>query len=296
MQYATLKNGHLAVLINDQLVDLVTAAQAMNKTTPASTMMALIKGGDETATAAKTMALDACRQGIATQPYSDTLLKAPITPLQRNIFCIGKNYVDHVAEVATKMQEPVQMTEYPVVFTKATSSLLEPGGVIPRHASITQKIDYAAEMAIIIGIGGRHIDPQDAWQHVFGYCCFNDVSERDLQQLHGQWHIGKSLDGFGPMGPVITTVDAMPAAADIWITCHVNGVLRQRANAAQMIFDIPTIIATLSAGITLQPGDVIATGTPAGVGMGFTPNQYLQSGDKVMITVAKAGQLVNYLQ
>ncbi len=98
------------------------------------------------------------------------------------------------------------------------------------------------------------------------------------------------------MGPVITTVDAMPAAADIWITCHVNGVLRQRANAAQMIFDIPTIIATLSAGITLQSGDVIATGTPAGVGMGFTPNRYLQSGDKVVITVTKAGRLVDYLQ
>ena len=169
---------------------------------------------------------------------------------------------------------------------------MAPGAVIPRHAQVTQQLDYEAELAVVIGKAGQGIKKADAMSHVFGYTIINDVTARDLQKLHRQWFIGKSLDGFCPMGPYIVTADEVDGQA-LDVRCWINDELRQNANTRQLIFDIPTLIETLSAGMTLQPGDIIATGTPAGVGIGFTPPRFLQSGDRVRIEIAGLGVLEN---
>ena len=160
---------------------------------------------------------------------------------------------------------------------------------------MTQKVDYEAELAIIIGKAGHGISRENAWSHIWGYTILNDVTARDLQKNHKQWFLGKSLDSFAPMGPWAVTADSVNAT-DLTVSCHVNGELRQKANTGDLIFDIPTLIETLSAGITLEPGDVIATGTPAGVGIGLDPPQFLKSGDRVEITISGIGTLANTCQ
>jgi len=171
--------------------------------------------------------------------------------------------------------------------------VIAPGEPIPAWQMYTQKLDYEAELALIIGRNGRDIAPADAWDYVFGYTAINDVSARDLQKDHHQWFRAKSLDGFAPMGPVVVHHSIMPAPADIEVKCFVNGEQRQGATFDQLIFDVPAIISVLSAGMTLQAGDIIATGTPGGVGMGFTPPKYLQPGDEVVVDISGVGELRN---
>ena len=233
-------------------------------------------------------AVTAATEAGVPRPIDMVELHAPIEP-RRNVLCVGKNYRDHIAEMA-KQTGPAP--DRPVIFTKAPTAVTGPGASIPSHQGLTAKLDYEAELGVVIGRGGVGIAPSDAWSHVWGYTVVNDVTARDLQQAHGQWFLGKSLDGACPMGPWIVTADDFdPAAARI--TCHVNGELRQSATTDQLIFDIPTLIATLSAGMTLLPGDVIATGTPAGVGAGMDPPTFLQPGDEVVCEVAGIGALRN---
>ena len=181
----------------------------------------------------------------------------------------------------------------PIIFTKATTAVIGPGQAIPSYPQHTRKLDYEAELALVIGTGGRDIAPGDAWQHVFGYTAINDISARDLQKDHFQWFRAKSLDGFAPMGPVLVHRSVMPAPSDIEVKCFVNGEQRQGERFDRLIFDVPTIISVLSAGMTLLPGDIIATGTPAGVGMGFSPPKYLQAGDEVVVDITGVGELRN---
>ncbi|MGF7133247.1 2-keto-4-pentenoate hydratase/2-oxohepta-3-ene-1,7-dioic acid hydratase in catechol pathway [Paraburkholderia sp. EB58] len=231
------------------------------------------------------------------KPLTDATVFAPIDQPRRNIFCVGKNYHDHAEEFSKSgfdksAQAGEHIPEAPVVFTKPASAVIGPGAMIPRHADVTQQLDYEAEIGVVIGKAGRGITKADALKHVFGYTIINDVTARDLQKLHRQWFLGKSLDGFCPMGPYLVTADEFDAA-NIDIRCWVNGELRQESNSKRLIFDIPTLIETLSAGIELQPGDVIATGTPAGVGIGFNPPKFLQSGDVVRIEIPRIGVLEN---
>lgn len=230
-------------------------------------------------------------------PLSQTRPLAPISKPRRNIFCVGKNYRDHVAEFArsgydssAKANETVP--DAPIFFTKATTTVIGPGEPIPLHSDVTQQVDYEAELAVVIGRSGRHIAREDAPAHIFGYTIINDVSARDLQKQHRQWFLGKSLDGFCPMGPYLVTADEVDAT-NLTLRCWVNGQLRQQACSNQMIFDIPTLIAKLSAGITLLPGDVISTGTPAGVGLAMDPPRFLKSGDRVRIEIDTLGVLEN---
>lgn len=231
------------------------------------------------------------------QPLAGAKLLAPVAHPRRNIFCVGKNYAEHAAEFSksgfdSSAKEGEHAPEAPVVFTKPFTSVIGPGDVIPPHADVVKQLDYEAELTIVIGKGGRGIRKADALDHVFGYTIVNDVTARDLQKLHRQWFLGKALDGFCPMGPYLVTADEFDAA-DLDVKCWVNGELRQNANTAQLIFDIPTLIETISAGITLMPGDLIATGTPAGVGIGFTPPKFLRSGDTVRIEIQHLGVLEN---
>ena len=222
---------------------------------------------------------------------------APIDRPRRNIMCVGKNYYEHAAEFSksgfdSSAKEGEAVPEAPVVFTKAYTAVIGPGAAIPSHEGVTSQLDYEVELAVIIGKPGRGIKKADAFGHVFGYTIVNDFTARDLQKLHRQWFLGKSLDGFCPMGPYVVTADEVDARS-LDVKCWVNGELRQNANTSQLIFDIPTLIETISAGMTLLPGDINATGTPAGVGIGFTPPRFVRSGDVIRIEIQGLGSLEN---
>ena len=229
-------------------------------------------------------------------PLQQVRLLAPVVP-RRNIFCVGKNYREHAKEFAGSGYEAgavkgAEIDEYPAVFSKPPSTIVGTGDDVQLHAHVTDSVDYEAELAIIIGKAGRDIQAEHALEHVWGYTIINDVTARDRQRHHKQWFLGKSLDTFCPMGPWITTADEIkPDELDV--KCWVNGELRQDANTKNLIFPIPQLISTISAGLTLEPGDVIATGTPAGVGIGFNPPRFLKAGDEVKISITNLGTLVN---
>lgn len=236
----------------------------------------------------------------AGKALADATMLAPILNPRRNIFCIGKNYHEHAAEFSnsgfdTGAKAGELSPVAPNVFTKPASTIVGPGAKVPSHADVTKELDYEAELVVVIGKGGKGIKKADAYDHVFGYMIANDFTARDLQKLHRQWFLGKSLDGFCPSGPYLVSADEIDLDT-MTVKCWINGELRQNAPVSQLIFDIPTIIETISAGITLQPGDMIATGTPAGVGVGFNPPRFLKSGDHMRIEITGLGVLENEVE
>ena len=228
---------------------------------------------------------------------SEVKLLAPIATPARNIICVGKNYGEHAREFSNSGFEAgavkgAEIDEYPAVFSKGPNTVVGPDDHVNLHAHITSSVDYEVELALIIGKGGRDISKADAYGHIFGYTIVNDVTARDRQKNHKQWFLGKNLATFCPMGPWITTSDQLdPENLDV--KCWVNGELLQNANTRDLIFDIPSLIQTISAGLTLHPGDLIATGTPAGVGLGFNPPKFLKSGDEVSMSITGLGTLTN---
>jgi 2-keto-4-pentenoate hydratase/2-oxohepta-3-ene-1,7-dioic acid hydratase in catechol pathway len=228
-------------------------------------------------------------------PLAEVRLLAPIRP-PNNVMCIGKNYVEHAREFAgsgfdASSQQAVPA--HPVVFTKARSSIVGPGDDIEVSADPTGTSDYEGELAVVIGRGGTGIRAEDAEQHVYGYTVVNDVTVRELQKRHVQFFLGKSAATYCPMGPHIVTRDEVPDVTACWVRTRVNGEERQAAPVADLIFTIPTLIEAISASVRLEPGDVIATGTPAGVGIGYDPPRYLVPGDVVEVSVDGIGALVN---
>ncbi|MGJ9412696.1 fumarylacetoacetate hydrolase family protein [Aeromicrobium sp. CF4.19] len=237
----------------------------------------------------------------ATEPpvsVGDVRLLAPLPRPRHDVVCVGKNYAEHAAEFARSGRDATgsgpDVPSAPIFFTKAPSTVVGPDDVVDPHLGLTDALDYEAEIAVIIGRGGRGIRPEDAMDHVWGYTLVNDVTARDLQERHKQWFLGKSLDTFCPMGPWAVTADEVDLS-ETWLECRVNGELRQNACTTDLIFDVPTLVATLSAGITLAPGDVIATGTPAGVALGFDPPRYLVPGDVVEVSATNLGVLRNVI-
>lgn len=247
-----------------------------------------------------------CLIGLDRQPrlldpvaLSEVTLQAPLPRPRRNIFCVGKNYYEHAHEFSKSGFDSSAaagaVPAHPIVFSKVPESVIGPTAPILIDPAVSTAIDYEAELAVIIGRAGRGIRPENAFDHVWGYTIINDVTARDLQGRYSQWLIGKSQDTFCPMGPWAVTRDAFDISnADI--RSRVNGELRQESNTGRLIFDVPTIIATIAAGVTLLPGDVIATGTPAGVGIGFDPPKYLAPGDIVSVEVEGIGVLENTCQ
>jgi 2-keto-4-pentenoate hydratase/2-oxohepta-3-ene-1,7-dioic acid hydratase in catechol pathway len=228
---------------------------------------------------------------------ADVQLTAPLPRPRRNIFCVGKNYYAHAKEFAgsgfdSSAKAGGDIPSVPIIFSKVPESVVGPSDFIELPAGVSDAIDYEAELAVIIGRGGKGIKAADAMQHVWGYTIVNDVTSRDWQNRHLQWHMGKSFDTFCPMGPWLVSADACDGA-NTGVRCWVNGELRQDARTSDLIFNIPTLIETLSAGITLYPGDIIATGTPVGVGIGFKPPKYLQAGDRVRIEIDGIGRIDN---
>ena len=233
---------------------------------------------------------------LAPAPVADVRLLAPLPRPRHDLVCVGKNYAEHASEFARSGRDATgsgpEVPAAPIFFTKAPSTVVGPDDVVDPHLDLTDALDYEAEIAVIIGRGGRGIRPEDAMDHVWGYTLVNDITARDLQERHKQWFLGKSLDTFCPMGPWAVTADEVDLT-ETWLECRVNGELRQRACTTDMVFDVPTLVATLSAGITLAPGDVIATGTPAGVALGFDPPRYLVPGDVVEVSATGLGLLRN---
>jgi 2-keto-4-pentenoate hydratase/2-oxohepta-3-ene-1,7-dioic acid hydratase in catechol pathway len=231
-------------------------------------------------------------------PLSDVKLLAPISRPRRNVFCIGKNYFDHAHEFTRSGFDSSAKTaaqavpKAPIVFTKVPESVIATRETVRYPHGVSSQVDYEAELAVVIGREGRGISREDALSYVFGYTIVNDVTARDLQSKHAQWLLGKSQDTFCPMGPWIVTADEIDAT-NLAIRCWINDELRQDSNTSLLIFDIPTLISTISAGITLYPGDVIATGTPAGVGIGFDPPRFLAPGDRMTVEVEGIGRLEN---
>lgn len=236
----------------------------------------------------------------AALPLSQVRLLAPLPRPRRNVFCIGLNYRSHAAELAARgfngaTSADDLIPKAVVAFSKVPESVIGPGAAIEMPAA-SSAIDYEAELAVIIGTPGKRIPRAQAMDHVFGYTIVNDVTARDLQKRHQQWLIGKSCDTFCPMGPWVVTRDAIDggaAAVDLGVKLWVNDELRQDGRSSDLVFDIPAIIEALSASITLLPGDVIATGTPAGVGMATDPPRWLRRGDRVRVEIEGIGTLEN---
>ncbi len=256
-----------------------------------NSMLQLIESGEES--------LQALRKIVAQAdtgqwlPLTSVTLQSPIPRPRQNIMCLGWNYIEHVEETAGKALEAPKLPKYPIVFTKAASSMNGPFGEIPVDLEVSDKMDWEVELAVIIGKAGQGISKQQALDYVFGYSIINDVSARDIQKRHKQFFVGKSFTGACPMGPWIVTADEIADPQNLNIYSRVNGVVKQDSNTKYQIFDVASVIETLSKGMMLEPGDIIATGTPSGVGYVRNPPEYLMPGDVVECEIEGIGKISN---
>jgi len=257
-------------------------------------MLSLIEGGPSVLAAVK-KAFEAARKkkGGPWTPLSRAKLLAPIPVPRKNVFCIGRNYRLHILEGARARGQEPSFPKVPEIFTKPRTAVIGPEAGILRHEKHTQQLDYEVELAIVIGKRARDLAPEKAMGAIFGYTIVNDVTARDAQRAHGQWFKGKSYDTFCPMGPCIVTADEFGNPSGHRIALKVNGEIRQDSNTSDLLFDVPTIVAQLCAALTVEPGDVIATGTPSGVALGMTPQKWLNVGDVVEAEVEGIGTLRN---
>ena len=270
-----------------RIVDIPAALGASDATT---TMLGIIRAGDKILAQLRELEK---KPPQATAALADVKLHAPIPRPTKNVFCVGWNYLPHFEEGAKKLQDDRKLPEWPVFFSKVPTAVNGPYDNVPFDAAISTSMDWEVELGVIVGPGGKDISEADAMRHVWGYTVINDVSWRDLQRRHGgQWHKGKSLDGTCPMGPCIVTADSL-----VWdnlrVTCRVNGVVTQDSNTRHMYFKLPRLIADLSAGMTLEAGDVISTGTPEGVGFARTPPEFMKPGDLLETEIEGIGVLRN---
>ena len=276
------------VLPGDRLADIPANCAAPG--VDFSSMLGIIRGG-----AAARTALDA----LAAKPPASTLaltevkLHAPIPRPAKNVFCVGWNYLEHFEEGAKKLQDNRELPQWPVFFSKVPTAVTGPYDTIPFDAAVSTSLDWEVELGVILGTGGKNIAQEDAMKHVWGYTVINDVSWRDIQRRHGgQWHKGKSLDGTCPMGPFLVTADSLDPNG-LRVTCRVNGVTKQDSNTKFLYFKLPRLIADLSLGMTLEPGDVISTGTPEGVGFARNPPEFMKPGDLLETEIEGIGVLRN---
>ena len=286
--YQSDRGPRTGLVVEDQVIDIA------DETGLPADMIALIGRGDDALRTLQRLASG----GGAGQPLSSVRLLAPIPRPAKNVFCLGLNYQAHIEEGrgqrGADLDQIASRPEWPTYFTKAPTAVIGPEAPIPLHANVTQRLDWEVELGVIVGPGGTNIPAERAYDHVFGYTIINDVSAREVQRRHGQqWFKGKSLDGSCPMGPWIVTKDELGEAVGLRLQCRVNGEVKQNSTTDKMIFTIPDIISGLSAGLTLEPGDVIATGTPEGVGFARNPPEFLKAGDVVECEIEGIGVLRN---
>ena len=275
------------VLDGARILDLPAALGTSEDT---ATVLGLIRAGDAMAGRLRGLAAS---PGDSTLALADVRLHAPIPRPAKNVFCVGWNYLEHFEEGGRTLKDDRELPKHPVFFTKATTTVNGPYDAIPFDAAISTQLDWEVELGVILGRGGKNIPEAEALSHVWGYTVINDVSWRDVQRRHGnQWMKGKSLDGTCPMGPWIVTADALDPT-DLGVACRVNGAVKQESRTRHMYFKIPRLIAELSAGMTLEPGDVISSGTPAGVGYARNPPEFLRPGDLLETEIEGIGVLRN---
>jgi len=284
MQFVTFQHAagqpRPGVLVDGGVVDLSAVAPDL---------LTLIQMGEQ--------GLAGARQAITGAgtpiPLAEVTLLAPTPRPRKNIMCVGMNYVAHAYESARARGRPETLPPHPVYFTKAVTAVNHPEGIIPFDPGVSEQIDWEVELAVVLGRTGKDIREAEALDYVWGYTIVNDVSARDLQDQHLQFFKGKSLDGSCPMGPAIVTADEIGDPHNLRLTLRVNGETKQDSSTNDLIFNIPTLLATLSRGMTLEAGDILATGTPSGVGMGQTPPTYLRPGDVIEAEIEKIGVLRN---
>jgi len=257
----------------------------------APSMLALIDGGAAALAQAKS-ALTAAAKVVV---RADVRLLSPIPRPKQNVMCLGMNYVAHAIESLRARGSEIKLPEFPVFFTKALNTVCGDGDSVPLDPNVTSQLDYEVELAYVFGRSAKNVKKADALDYVFGYTILNDISARDLQNRHQQFFKGKSLDNSGPIGPCIVTADEIPDPATLAIKLRLNGELRQSSHTGDLIFDIPTGIEYLTLGTTIEAGQIVCTGTPAGVGMGLTPPAYMKAGDVVEAEIEKIGVLTNHI-
>ena len=298
MRVATFRTGgreRLGVVRDQRMVDVALAADRLGRgdlAGAASGMLALIAGGDGALAALAEVVAAAPEDALL--PLETVELRAPIPRPRKNILCVGRNYAEHAAESLRAIGQEVKLPEFPNIFTKAVTAVTGPTSEIVIDPAVSERIDWEVELAVIIGTGGRGIAREDALRHIWGYTILNDVSARDIQNRAGvQWFLGKSLDGSCPMGPWIVTADELRDPTNLRLRLLVNGIVKQEDTTAHMIFDIPTLLADISRGMTLEPGDILATGTPSGVGFARTPPEFLRPGDLMESEIEGIGTMRN---
>lgn len=290
----------------DRILDAFNAIEQAQKTgavdanlTPPSSVLDIISGGDPMSRACKAVlaAVAAGELPFVGVNASDVTLAAPIPRPLKNVFCVGSNYRAHVTEASRAQEKQDKVPKLPVFFTKPPTAVVGPDEPVLLDPAVSEKIDYEVELAVIFGMAGRNIPPAKAIDHIFGFSIANDVTARDLQRAHGgQFLKGKGLDTTCPLGPEIVTIDELPNFENLRICLSVNGDLRQDGNTRDMIFDIPRLIESLSEGLTLEPGDILATGTPSGVGYAMDPPHWLKDGDIVTCEIEGIGTLTNTIK
>jgi 2-keto-4-pentenoate hydratase/2-oxohepta-3-ene-1,7-dioic acid hydratase in catechol pathway len=281
------------MLRDGRILDLARAAGPGRAAVLGSDLLAFIGRGSEALALARALAGEA-EGGQHTEAIlaaGSVKLLAPIPRPAKNVFCVGRNYLDHISESDRVRGADTKIPEFPQFFTKPPTAVIGPDETFERDPAVSSRMDYEVELGVVIGPGGRDIRAARALEHVFGYTIVNDVTARDLQRRHDQWFKGKGLDRSCPMGPCIVTRDEIGDYTTLELSLTVNGEERQHAKASQMIFDIPRLIEALSAGMTLEAGDVISTGTPAGVGFAMNPPRFLQPGDEVVCKISRIGTL-----
>jgi 2-keto-4-pentenoate hydratase/2-oxohepta-3-ene-1,7-dioic acid hydratase in catechol pathway len=287
------EGARLGAIVGDLVVDLERLGMATGVSLP-NRMLELIDLGPAAVTAINELLVDCGEKfpmGTAV-PAANVRLLAPIPRPRKNIFGIGLNYLDHVAEAAEALQTSPDLPRQPVIFSKPPTTVVGDGDPVLHNGAITQQLDWEVELGVVIGTAARRVKREQALSHVFGYTVIVDMSARDCRRA-GQWIYSKGQDSYAPMGPVIVTADevADPQQLDLWLS--VNGVEKQRSNTSHMLFKVDELIADISQGITLEPGDIIASGTPEGVGAGRTPQEWLWPGDVIEASVAGIGTIRN---
>jgi 2-keto-4-pentenoate hydratase/2-oxohepta-3-ene-1,7-dioic acid hydratase in catechol pathway len=292
LTYERAGEPRLGLLLGDRVVDLAAAGAGLKLELPAD-MLAFIEASNALLGLVEEIRghLESDRELLArhSQPLSESRLLAPIPRPRRNLVCVGLNYAEHAAESRVTQGLP----EHPVYFTKPPSAVIGPEAAIPWHGHVSTRIDWEVELVAVIGRRGRDISEEHALDHVFGYTVGNDITARDLQAKHQQWYKGKGLDGFCPLGPWIVTADELGDPQDVRLRLHVNGDPKQDANTNDMIFGVAKLVSVWSQGMTLEPGDLLMTGTPSGVGFARKPPEYLKPGDVVEAEIDRIGLLRN---
>ena len=285
--------ARLGALYEGQIVDVARLGEALGLDFP-DTMLGLIDRGSA-GWRALANALENLEDDVALEcafPADNAALLAPIPRPRKNVFGIGLNYTEHVAESARALDTEAKLPKEPIIFSKPTTAVVAWNDPIRHDRAITQQLDWECELGVIIGRTARRVREEDALDHVFGYTVINDVSARDCRR-QGQWIVSKGMDSFCPMGPCIVTADEIGDPHDLALKTRVNGVEKQNGNTKYMLFNVPQLIAEISKVMTLEPGDVIATGTPAGVGAGRAPPEFMWPGDVVECEIEGIGCLRN---